>query len=306
MFVQVLNKKEKIQKHGKKCKTTPMFTSVRGTMNKLLFGTAGIPLSTEKRTTINGIAEVRSLGLDAMELEFVQSVNITMDKAHEVKKTAEKNNVTLTCHGQYFINLASLEKPKVHASIGRILNAATVADACGAYSMTFHPGFYMNQSPEKVYVEVKTNLKKVMEKVKDADLKIWIRPETTGKSTQFGDLKELCKLSAEFDQVLPCIDFAHLHARTQKLNTKSEFHDMLSFYEKTLGKSALKNMHIHMAGINYSEKGERNHLVLKDSDMNYKDLMQTLKEFNCAGVVISESPNIEQDALLMQKCFNSI
>jgi deoxyribonuclease-4 len=275
-------------------------------MNKLLFGTAGIPLCTEKRTTLNGIAEVRNLGLDAMELEFVQSVNIAKEKTCEVKETAEKNNVALTCHGQYFINLASLEKAKVHASIQRIMNAATVADMCGAYSMTFHPGFYMNQSKEKVYNSIKKNMEEVMKKVKDANLKIWIRPETTGKATQFGDLKELCTLSAEFDQVLPCIDFAHLHARTQKLNTKEEFHDMLSFYEKILGKNALKNMHIHMAGIHYSEKGERNHLELKDSDMNYKDVMKTLKEFSCAGVVISESPNIEKDAILMQKYFESI
>lgn len=272
-------------------------------MDHILFGTAGIPLSTDKRTTINGIAQVHSLGLDAMELEFVQSVNIAREKTQEVLKTAEKNHVQLTCHGQYFINLASLEPPKVHASISRIVHAATIADACGAYSMTFHSGFYMGQKPEKVYALVKKNLKIVMEKVKDAGLKLWIRPETTGKATQFGDLKELCTLSAEFDQVLPCIDFAHLHARTQKLNTSQEFHDMLSLYEKTLGKSALKNMHIHMAGINYSDKGERNHLELKDSDMNYKDLMRTLKEFKCAGIVISESPNIEGDALLMKKYF---
>jgi endonuclease IV len=31
-----------------------------------------------------------------------------------------------------------------------------------------------------------------------------------------------------------------------------------------------------------------------------------LKEFSCAGVVISESPNIEKDAILMQKYFESI
>lgn len=275
-------------------------------MNKLLFGTAGIPLCTEKRTTANGIAEVRKLGLEAMELEFVQSVNIAKDKAPEIKKTAQDNAVVLTCHGQYYINLASMEPAKVHASISRIVNAATIADACGAYSMTFHSGFYMKQWPEKVYDIVKKNMKIVMEKVKSAGLKLWIRPETTGKSAQFGDLKELCTLSAEFEQVLPCIDFAHLHARTQKLNTKQEFHGMLNFYEKTLGKSALKNMHIHMAGINYSEKGERNHLELKDSDMNYRDLMRTLKEFSCAGVLISESPNIEKDALLMKKFYGSI
>ncbi|MBI5073219.1 TIM barrel protein [Candidatus Woesearchaeota archaeon] len=278
-------------------------------MNTLLFGTSGIPISTPDkcRSTQTGIQQVNKLGLDAMELEFVQSVNIKIDKAPAVKKTAEENNVALTCHGQYFINLAAFEQHKIKASIQRILNAATVADACGSYSMTFHPAFYQKQDPQKVYGTVKKHMKDVMRQVKDSGLSIWVRPETTGKPTQFGDLKELCNLSAEFDQVLPCIDFAHLHARTGgNLNTKNEFHEMLSFYEKTLGKTALKNMHIHLAGINYSDKGERNHLPLQESDMNYKDLLKTLHEFGCAGVLICESPNIEKDALLLKKYYQSL
>lgn len=278
-------------------------------INSLLFGTSGIPISTpdKGRSTQTGIQQVNKLSLDAMELEFVQSVNIKLEKAPAVKKTAEESNVALTCHGQYFINLAAFEQDKIKASIQRILKAATVADACGGYSMTFHPAFYQKQDPQKVYDTVKKHMKDVMQQVSDANLNIWIRPETTGKPTQFGDLKELCNLSAEFDQVLPCIDFAHLHARTGgKLNTKNEFHEMLSFYEKTLGKTALKNMHIHLAGINYTDKGERNHLPLQESDMNYKDLLKTLHEFGCAGVLICESPNIEKDALLLKKYYATL
>lgn len=278
-------------------------------MNKLLFGTSGIPLSTpdKGRSTQTGIEQVGKLGLDAMELEFVQSVNIKLEKAPAVKKTAQESSVALTCHGQYFINLAAFEQDKIKASMQRILNAATVADACGGYSMTFHAAFYQKQDPQKVYDMVKKHMKDVMQHVKDAGLNIWIRPETTGKPTQFGDLRELCNLSAELDQVLPCIDFAHLHARTGgKLNTTNEFHDMLSFYEKTLGKDALKNMHIHLAGINYTDKGERNHLPLQESDMNYKDLLRTLHEFGCCGVLICESPNIESDALLLKKFYSAL
>ena len=58
-------------------------------MKDLLFGTAGIPLSAEPRTTADGIKHVRKLGLEAMELEFVHSVNITKEKSPEIKKIAE-------------------------------------------------------------------------------------------------------------------------------------------------------------------------------------------------------------------------
>jgi len=49
-----------------------------------------------------------------------------------------------------------------------------------------------------------------------------------------------------------------------------------------------------MSGIEYSDKGERKHLKLDESDMNYKELMKTLKDYNVAGTVICESPILEE------------
>src|SRR3989339_1603357 len=129
--------------------------------SSLRFGTAGIPLSTEDRNTLDGIKHVNTLGLSAMELEFVHSVNIKKENAPLVKQAAEKNDVALSCHGQYFINLNAIEKEKVEASIKRVLNAADVANACGAFSMTFHSAFYLGMPPEKVYENVKENMKRI-------------------------------------------------------------------------------------------------------------------------------------------------
>ncbi len=274
--------------------------------DSLLFGTAGVPLSTPERNTLNGIARVKALGLSCMELEFVRNVNIGKELAPKVKIASEKNDVTLTCHGQYFINLNSKEKEKKDASVERVLNAARRAHECGAFSMVFHAAFYQGDSPEKVYDTIKESLKKITETLKSEGVDIWIRPETTGKPTQFAGLNELAKLSSELDMVMPTIDFAHMHARTGgKNNTHQEFSEMLNTVEKYLGKEGLNNMHIHMAGINYSEKGEKNHLNLKESDMNYKDLIAAWHEYKIKGVVISESPNIEDDALLLKKEYDS-
>ncbi len=277
------------------------------TIDKLRFGSAGIPICTKPRDTVNGIESVRNLGLDSMELEFVRSVNIGEKKAPEIKEAAKKHKVLLSAHGQYYINLNSQDNAKTKASMDRVYKAAHIANLCGAWSMTFHAAFYMKQDSEKVYQTVKERTKTIIKRLKDQSNSIWVRPETTGKPTQWGDVKEICRLSQDVEQVLPCIDFAHLHARTGgKENTLGEFRDVLTHIEKTLGKTALKNMHIHMAGINYSAKGERNHLILKDSDMNYKDLMKAFKEFKIKGSIISESPNIEEDALLMQKYYKQL
>ena len=275
-------------------------------MKELLFGTAGIPLGA-KGTTADGIRHVRKLGLDAFELEFVRSINISKEKAPLIKKTAEESNVILTCHAPYYINLNSSEIDKVEASIGRILNSARILNLCGGYSVCFHAGFYMGQEPKKAYDAVKNNLKEISSTLKKEGNNIWIRPETTGKETQFGNVDEILQLSQELDNVMPCVDFAHFHARTNgKYNTYNEFASILEAIEKKLGKKGLENMHIHITGIAYGPKGEKNHLNLEESDLKYQELLKALKDFNAKGVVISESPNIEGDALLMQKIYSKL
>lgn len=271
-------------------------------MDKLRFGTAGIPTSTKDRNTPNGIVQINKLGLAAMELEFVHSINISKDKAPEIAKIAKEQDVVLTCHAPYYINLNAEEKPKIAASMKRIADSARTLSLCGGWSVCFHPGYYMKTTKEKAYEAVKKHLKEVMTTLTKEGIDIWVRPETTGRGTAFGDVYELIKLSSEVENVLPCIDFAHLHARSVgKYNTLDEFSEVLTTVEKQIGKEALQNMHIHLAGINYGDKGELNHLNLKQSDMNYKDLVKTWKDFKIKGVVISESLNIEKDAQLLRE-----
>ena len=120
------------------------------------------------------------------------------------------------------------------------------------------------------------------------------------------NFKELFNLCSEFENVLPCIDWSHIHAYTNgKYNTTKEFGEVLALMEKKLGKISLNNVHFHCQGVNYTEKGERNHLNLKDSDLNYKDLVKVWKEFKLKGIVVCESPNIEKDALLLKETYKT-
>ena len=276
-------------------------------VDRLRFGTAGIPLSTEKRSTVDGIKRVRELGLDAMELEFVRGVNMKPELAKKVKYVAKKHDVLLTAHAPYYINLNAAEKAKVEASKNRIIQSAERLYQAGGWSVVFHAGYYLKQPPESVYQRILEALRDIEKRLMDKGIKVWIRPELTGKPTQFGDLKEIVKLSEELEMVLPTIDFAHAHARNKgKCNSVEEWREMLAFMEDKLGREALDNMHIHMSGIDYTDKGEKRHLPLQESDMKWEDLLRVLKEFKVKGVVISESPNIEDDALLMKKKYEEV
>ncbi|MBU0636067.1 TIM barrel protein [Candidatus Micrarchaeota archaeon] len=276
--------------------------------SKILFGTAGIPLSTSKPSTITGIERVKELELHAMELEFVRGVNMKKETAKQVKKTAEKNEISLSVHGPYYINLNSKETTKQEASIKRIFDSAEAGEWCGAKAITFHPGFFQGMLKEKVTQTIQKNLEIVLEQLKQHKIVAKIKPETTGKPTQYGSLTELLELYSAVPAIKPYVDFAHVHARDNgRFKTKENVRNALEEIEKN-DAHLLKDLNMHFSGIAFSEKGEKNHLVLQDSTNTfpYKWVLECLKEFDVHGTVICESPNIEKDALLLQKYYEKL
>jgi len=272
-------------------------------MNKLNFITAGIPLRTEPKDYANAFRVLNEMQLDGIELEFVHGVRMSENSQKIVKKASE--NFIITAHGPYYINLNSKEPEKIDASVTRIVETALMAQKVGAYSITYHAAFYMNNDKKIVFDRVVNQTKRIIEIVEKKGINVWIRPETTGKVTQWGDLDEIINLSKEFKQVLPCIDFSHLHARTGgELNTYNDFCNILEKIGTEIGQHALDNFHGHLAGIAYSDKGEKNHLELEKSDMNYKDLLKALKKFDVKGALVCESPNIEEDCKLLKDYYS--
>jgi deoxyribonuclease IV len=273
-------------------------------IDKLNFITAGMPLKTNPPDYQNAFRVLEEMNLDGMELEFVHGVRISENSQNVVKKASEK--FVITAHGPYYINLNSKEQEKIDASVVRIIDTALMANKVGAFSITYHAAFYMGNDRKIVFDRVVEQTKRIIEVVEREGLKVWIRPETTGKATQWGDLDEVIGLSKEFKQVLPCIDFSHLHARSGGgVNTYKDFCNILERMGNEIGQYALDNFHGHLAGIAYSNKGERNHLNFADADMNYKDLLKALKNFNVKGAIVCESPNIEDDCKLLKETYLS-
>ena len=270
----------------------------------LLFGTGGIPRSTKGKSSISGIERIRELSLDCMELEFVQGVRMGEKGARNVLEAALKENVALSVHAPYYINLNSYDEEKLKASLERIYQAARIGSLCGAESIVFHAAFYQKSSKQDTYKKVSEALEELTGRLRDEGIPAVLRPETMGKRTQFGTLEEVLALSAEIEGVMPCLDFCHMHAREGKENSYSEFMTILSKVEETLGKEGLSNMHMHVSGVEYGRNGEKKHLNLKESDFNYSELMKVLKEFKIKGRVILESPVLEQDALLLRKIYH--
>jgi len=270
---------------------------------KLNFGPAGVPLSSKKRDTLNGIIYTyEELNLDGFEIEFTYGVKLKEDVANDINEYIKDKEFILTCHAPYYINLNSTEESKINKSIDMLYNAARLLYLSGGYSVAFHPGWYLNNSKEETYNVVKENLKKLMDKLKDESIDIYIRPETMELPKKFGDIDEITKLSQDIENVLPAVDFAHLRYRSNR-NDIDYLREILDKMENELGREPLDNMHIHMSGITLDKKGT--HSNLEESDMPWKDILRLLKEYKVKGVVISESPNIEQDAIRMRDYYKN-
>ena len=273
-------------------------------MDKLYFLTAGVPLRAGNKGYEAGFQILDEMNLDGLELEFVRGVRIS-DKSREAVGTTDK---VITAHAPFYVNLNAREEEKVEASVQRIIETADVTNSLGGYSITFHAGFYLGQDAELVYNNIKSQIKIITDTLAESNNKIWIRPETTGKATQWGDLDEIVTLSKEFEYVLPCVDFSHLHARYNRIyNTYDEFAKIFEKIGNELAdKNPLEHFHAHMAGIEYTSKGEKQHLNFDESDFNYKDLLKAFKDFDVKGAIVCESPSIEGDARILSDYYKSL
>lgn len=248
-----------------------------------------------------GIDHLKELGLDAMELPFVRSVNVTDNNRGIILERKKATGLYLSAHGSYFINLNAEDAEKRAASKERIHKGARALASVGGRSLVFHAGFYLKSSKEET-------LQNIMEELKTLeDLGVTYRLETTGKETQFGNLDELIAVQRQVPTCGICVDFSHIHARYNGiLKEYSDFAGILDKIGNELGMEALHDMHIHISGIAYGAKGEKNHLPMVESDFNYKACLKALHDFDVRGCVICESPILEEDGLLLKKTYESL
>ncbi|OGO50386.1 MAG: hypothetical protein A2Z30_00520 [Chloroflexi bacterium RBG_16_64_43] len=274
-----------------------------------IFGTVGSPLSTPKKPggTIGGVARLAELKLGALELAWVQSVRVTLATCEAIRQAAHEAHISLSVHAPYYINLNAYadEWPK---SRKRLMDAAYFGHQAGASDIAFHPGSYFAQSPAQVLQVAIPRLRACRDALDSMGVSAVLRPETMGKGAMLGSLEDVLALSAEIEGVEPCLDFAHLHARTGNGsgNSYAEWVAMLDRVAERLGEPALRRLHIHLSGIEYSEKGERKHLPLVQADLRYRDLLTALRDRGCAGRMLCESPILEEDALRLQRTWRRL
>ncbi len=270
-------------------------TDVNTFSPKVKIGTAGIPHSAKGGSSIDGVKKVAELGLQAMEIEFVQGVRMSNEMARELGKVAADLNIDLSAHAPFYINLASTDKVKLAQSKKRILDTLERGNEMGAKIIAVHAGYYSGRDPEETLKIIKEACIEVLDKAKQMGIKTLLGLESGGKLSAWGRTRELAQMHKQVKGCYPYLDFAHIFA------CNNGFID----YGKVLDKLDIKHIYAHFSGINFTEKGERNHISMEDGGPDFEPLIKELMKRKMPATIICESPELERDALRMLKIVKS-
>jgi deoxyribonuclease-4 len=277
------------------------------------FGPAGVPpmfrLLGAKIPDVPRL--LREEGLDAFEYQAVRwgpKPQMKQEDAQKLGAEARKNDVKLSLHGSYFVNLSG-KKDVVEASKRRLIACATAADWMGAYVMVFHTGFYGRFEKDFAFKNCITALKEVSTEMKRLGLKVKLGPETMGRKFQVGSIDEIITICEEVESTQLVVDWGHLHALHQGTFKKIEdFRAVAEKVEQKLGTEALKNMHCHFSKIEFSSQGEKRHHTLDEERYgpDFRMLAEVIADFGLHPTMICESPILDIDARKMKETLKEV
>jgi deoxyribonuclease IV len=277
------------------------------------FGPAGVPpmFRLMGATTADVPKLLHEEGLDAFEYQASRwgpKPQVKQEDARKLGEEARKNDVKLSMHGSYFVNLSG-KKEVVEASKRRLIACATAAEWMGAYVVVFHTGFYGKFEKDYAFKTCLTALKEISTEMKDLGLKVKLGPETMGRKFQVGTLEEILTINQEVEGTQLVIDWGHLHALHQgTLKKVEDFRVIAEKVEQTLGTEALRSMHCHFSKIEFSSQGEKRHHTLDEERYGpeFRMLAEVIVDFGLHPTMICESPILDIDARKMQATLKEV
>jgi deoxyribonuclease-4 len=278
------------------------------------FGPAGVPpIFRVLKAQLPDVPRLlREENLDAFEYQAVRwgpKPQMKQEDAESLGAEARKNDVQLSMHGSYYVNLCG-KKEVAEASKKRLIACATAANWMGAYVVVFHTGFYGRLDKSYALRTCVDALKDTVATMRGLGIRnVKLGPETMGKVSQVGSLDEILTTCEEVEQTQLVIDWGHLHARRQgRFRKVEDFRAVAETVERRLGTEAARTMHCHFSKIEYTDKGERRHHVLDEPRYgpDFAMLAEVIAEFKMRPVIICETPLLDVDAMKMRDIYMKI
>lgn len=255
-------------------------------------------------------AWLHAMGLNAYEYSFGRGVQLKEEMAEKIAGYARENDIAVSAHAPYFINLANPDPEKREASFRYIADSARLVSHLGGDRVVVHVGAAMKLAREEALKNCRDGLKEAYLRLDDLGLsRVHLCPETMGRPAQIGNLAETLQFCLTDERLIPCIDFAHLHALGQgALNEPEDFENVLDEIERTLGPERARNIHIHFSTIEYTAAGEKRHRTFAEEKYGprFELLAPLLKARKYGPRVICECHGtMAEDARTMKDIYGS-
>jgi deoxyribonuclease-4 len=248
------------------------------------------------------------MGLDAYEYSCTKGVNVGEATAREIGQQAQNNNIFMSIHAPYYINMSSEEEDKRENSKRYILETLRVAKWMGAKRIVVHTGSCSKMERETALGLALKILGETLELSDSAGYgDVHICPEVLGKHNQLGTIEEVMEMCKLDERIIPTIDFGHVHARgLGRLNSEEDFAAVIDIIENSIGKERAKKIHCHFSRIEFSKGGEKRHWNFSDKQFGpeFEHLAPILVKRKMEPVIICESRGMmAEDALEMKRIY---
>ena len=264
-------------------------------------GPAGYPRGS--KGPVDAVERAHALGFTALEVQFVRQARMAEAKARAAGQRAKELGVLLSAHAPYYVNLNSPSPSTREKSVEWILRSARLCHQLQAWVLVVHAASYSGSSARVCTEAVLEGLGACLERMEGEGIEdVRLGLETMGKRGSWGTIGEIEAAVRRMPRVVPVLDFAHLHARSQGgLRTSRDFQRALSevraFYRG--------HLHCHFSCIEYTGQGERRHLPLSARSPDYSILARLLRRRRGAMTLISETPPPEEGASSMMSMLSS-
>lgn len=276
-------------------------------LDRVRVGPAGYP--SEAKGSPKKVFEIFSdAQVDAFEFAAVHGLRTKEEKAKEIGDLAKKHDIAMSLHAAYYINLASKSDEIRKRSKDRLRKALRYAPLMGVMRIVFHPGTHGGLPKAEAFAVIRDALREVWNEAGHLGGGALLAPEIAGKKAAFGSVDQIINLCQEVDGCIPTIDWAHLYARSQgQVNDKDNYLNILGRFEESLGDVFVNNMHFHVSGITYTEKGESAHRPMgAEWGPEIVPLVEIVREVGYKPTFISESPNPLAGALYIKYLFEEM
>ena len=284
----------------------------------LKLGPAGVPLSCKGRTIVEGMDDITVLGLDAMEVQTVRTIQPQhFDQYWQAGILSWKSDFEMNMHGPYYAELLgskrernrTLSKMETSLQAGKIINARHLTFHVGPYG-EYDPGTEANEQVANVMAGVVERVREVWgdeEEEEEYSAFPWVHEsepslvgvETSGRQELWGTVEEVLEVCNHVEGTVPVLNMGHIHARGHgRLRTSEDYAELFDQARETYGGSTF---YCHFAGVEHRMGNALHYTQIKKSDLKFEPFAEYLAEEGdwMDITIISDSPLLEHDAMYM-------